>query len=287
MSHAESKSAEENAFPIYSFFGHRSDFSLYEVRTCVLQLGFPLFLGLAVGILVLFDAHGYVTDIGFWPATFVWSSFVVVVAAFYLLTLSALLLLKPYFPKLFIYLPFIGIFAMTVTTFATTYQVVYFVGSGDTYAQSLAILPFNFVLGVFFETIFFVFVKPVLARTIVEPKIKYKSTPREIEVSGHSFQVEKIRYLRAQDHYVDAHLDGEKTMIRARLRDFISQLDPDEGVMPHRSYWVSWREILQLELSSNQPVVTLIGGERIPIAKSRVADVEHEAGARNIPTVRR
>jgi len=283
MNHAEATVSNEISFPIFSVFGHKSELSIHVIRSCVLQVGFPLFLGLVVGIMVLFDGQGYVTKIGIWPAIVVWSTFVVLVAALYWTLLLGLLLLTPRVSKMVVYLPLVGFVAMAITTFAITHLVTFFTESGDFWVEARSNFPFNFSVGLIFETLFFVFVKPVLARNYRKEESESDGYKGAIRISGQNFQIEKIRYLQAQDHYVKVYLEDGNTLIRARLRDFTSQLAGNDGVKPHRSYWISWRAIHRIEFCGSHSAITLVSGEEVPIAKSRISEIAALAKARNIP----
>lgn len=265
---------EEVSLPVYSALGQKSDLSFSLIRCCVLQLSFPLFLFLVVAVLVLFNAHDYTDKLGAGLVTFIWSVSVFALAACYIGILSLFIKLKPFFPRLFVILPIVGFVAMSVNTYLTVFHASLYLPVPITIAEVMERLPFNLAMGLIFETLFFTYVKPVLEGNAALKMRLPKDTKRMIRVSGEEFLVSDIVLLRSQDHYVEVVTDSEIFTIRARIKDMVEQLWEDEGVMPHRSYWVAWRKISSIEMSTEFAALTMVDGTVVPVAKGRKAEVE-------------
>jgi len=279
MSNRVSVIIDEEVVPVYSALGQRSELSVSLMRCCILQANFPLFLALVVAVLVLFDAHGYTERLGVGLTVLVWSISVSTLVALYVGQIFVLIKMKPRFPRLFIFLPLVGFVAMTVNTYLTTMHVSVYLPGRMSVRDVALHLPFNLAMGLIFETLFFLFVKPVLMRNAKARSRPPISARRVIQVSGVDILAADIVLLRAQDHYVEVVTNSGKTLVRARIRDFTEQLTEDEGITPHRSYWVAWQNIISADLSLNYAAITMSDGSIVPVAKGRIKDFE--SGAKN------
>lgn len=76
-----------------------------------------------------------------------------------------------------------------------------------------------------------------------------------------------ILALEAQDHYVRVHSSQGQVLIRMRLADAISLMS-EEGVRPHRSWWVARSAIASLQRHEGRPLLILEGGQRVPVSRS-------------------
>lgn len=256
------------------------------IRATVLQAPFLIFLLLVVAVMVLSNIHGYTKEIGFSEAILIWTGSVAGIAGLELGGLLLSLLLKPYFSRLFVVLPVLGAVVVTLNSYITVFHVSLYKEGLDVISSANSHLFFNIVLALVFETIFFVFVQPSLeAFAELNMNRPPQSDQRNISVSGIEIQVFDINYLHVQDHYVDVVLDSGKQMIRARMRDFVLQLNENDGVMPHRSYWVAWHKIEKVEISQNYAALTLACGQVIPIAHSRKKQMETHAKSKQLALV--
>ena len=48
----------------------------------------------------------------------------------------------------------------------------------------------------------------------------------------------RLRYLKAEDHYVRVVTSNGENMLRMRFRDAIARAGVENGVRVHRSYWI-------------------------------------------------
>ncbi len=96
---------------------------------------------------------------------------------------------------------------------------------------------------------------------------------RTLSVGRQKFPVNMLIYLKSIEHYVElvTH-DGVET-IRVALRDLTDQLDDEDGVQPHRSYWVARDAIVGLVKTGGNAFLLLRDGSEIPVARHRRQDV--------------
>lgn len=76
----------------------------------------------------------------------------------------------------------------------------------------------------------------------------------------------QILALEAEDHYVRIHTTAGQTLVRMRLTDAIQHVGED-GVQPHRSWWVARRAIASLNGTSKRAMLTLVSGQTVPISR--------------------
>ncbi len=265
---------QETTLPIYSALGHRFEVSNSIIRFSISHPRFLIFLGSVVAILILFDAHHYRQMLGIGQTALVWTVSVTLVVLFYLAAIYTLLGLKKYMQGLVVYMPLVGAASITASSFLTIKFAYFLAHDGVPDGIFLAHLPFNIVAVVIFEVLFFVFVAPMLRQNQFETFFKTSPSSRRITISGDEIHSSDIVYMQAQDHYVSVVLLDRHLLPRARLRDLARQLPASAGGLVHRSYWVSWQYITAYEKTAHNQTLTLSCGARIPVAKSRKADVE-------------
>lgn len=77
----------------------------------------------------------------------------------------------------------------------------------------------------------------------------------------------------AEDHYLRIHTDGGNTLVLMRLRDAVTELGPQAGWQPHRSFWIAAGTAAQPARDGQRWTLTLPGGLVIPVSRARVADL--------------
>lgn len=121
-----------------------------------------------------------------------------------------------------------------------------------------------------FGLIFFRYVRPHIAPTdpAQEPEEE-----RKILIGAHPVPLSRLRYIEAREHHVQVALEDESQTYRARLADIIAQTSPDDGIQPHRSWWVSANAARGLTREGPRHLLELHDGTFVPVARSRVDDV--------------
>lgn len=82
-----------------------------------------------------------------------------------------------------------------------------------------------------------------------------------------------ILALCAQDHYTTVITAAGREMVLIRLADAIAEAQPTQGVQIHRSHWVALAAVASVLRSANGGEVELTTGARLPIARTRIADL--------------
>ncbi|GGG75794.1 hypothetical protein GCM10011415_25530 [Salipiger pallidus] len=112
----------------------------------------------------------------------------------------------------------------------------------------------------------------------VMPQTKTHDEPgtqekRLIHVGGQSIALDDISLIEAQEHHVILHTSDGPLTYRARLSDILAQVGPDDGIQPHRSFWVARHVVQEVAREAGKPVLKLEGHAPLPVARGRLADV--------------
>jgi hypothetical protein len=97
-----------------------------------------------------------------------------------------------------------------------------------------------------------------------------QGTDSIIIISDKAFKARSITWVMAEEHYVSVHtLDGETHFMRFRMRDFLAQVTEDMGFYIHRSHWVAWAAIRQVEVEKNSMTVVLDKDISLQVARGK------------------
>lgn len=96
---------------------------------------------------------------------------------------------------------------------------------------------------------------------------------RHVVIGAEPVELSRLRHIEARAHHVYVTLDGENLTQRARLSDIVAQTGPEDGLQPHRSWWVAAHAAKSLTRDGARHVLHLDDGTQIPVARSRVNDV--------------
>jgi DNA-binding LytR/AlgR family response regulator len=113
-----------------------------------------------------------------------------------------------------------------------------------------------------------------MTQSAPEPEKTEEAPGRSVLVAGEQLSVGRLRYIEARQHLVDIRLDGRSVTHRARLSDIIAQTDLNDGMQPHRSWWVSANSEPRLIRDGARYMLKLADDTTIPVARGRVAEVQ-------------
>lgn len=109
-----------------------------------------------------------------------------------------------------------------------------------------------------------------LAESVVPSGATVISLPGEAAIT-----LDGVWLVRALEHYVEIHLEpNDQRVVRARLSDFIEQVEQHHGIQTHRSWWVSLRAAKQLITENGKRFLELHDGQKIPVSRGRLPDVQ-------------
>ena len=262
--------------PIYDAIGRKFHLTTREMRYSAPNPWMFVWDFLAVAILVLSNVHGYREALSVPLAAVLWFTMILTITAFYLLILFICIKISKRFSWFVIYFPVVGFVSMAITTFLNNFNYSLLSGEAYTFELASSHLLFNLLLGFLFETLFMLYVYPVILAGLDSENDdeEKQSVANTIVIAGKTFLVNEIGSISSQDHYLEVKTDTSSELLRGRLADVVGQLSEEYGVTPHRSHWVSRQVIEGLGGKSGAKTLVLKDGTNIPIARARVADVK-------------
>ena len=101
------------------------------------------------------------------------------------------------------------------------------------------------------------------------------TAPSDVLLIGdHHVRLSQVTFMTAQEHHIDITTTSQRITVRARLRDALAQTDAQDGIQPHRSWWVSKQARPVMRRYKGKPFLQLSDGTTAPIARGRLRDVE-------------
>ncbi|MHA7874051.1 LytTR family DNA-binding domain-containing protein [Roseivivax sp.] len=154
----------------------------------------------------------------------------------------------------------------------------------------------------FFDSVFFLFAYPAIARRGGLPPLEAPRAParrapapatpeaeaappapaaptedpegRALVVGSTRVPIERVLLIEARQHHVQVTLEDRVLTQRARLADVVAQTRPEDGFQPHRSFWVPHRAAGALIHDGKRHVVRLTNDKEVPVARTRLPEVE-------------
>lgn len=74
--------------------------------------------------------------------------------------------------------------------------------------------------------------------------------------------------LAMNDHYIEAHTDTGIHMLYMRFGDAVAELNPTKGAKVHRSHWVRFSEIIDVERDGQKISLVMSDGVSVPVSRS-------------------
>ncbi len=84
----------------------------------------------------------------------------------------------------------------------------------------------------------------------------------------------RLKFLKSELHYLQVVTENGSALILYNLGDAVAQLSQGLGMSVHRSYWVAFDAIEKLKRRGRQGELCLDNGERVPVSRNRLAEVE-------------
>ena len=96
---------------------------------------------------------------------------------------------------------------------------------------------------------------------------------RRVIIGTQPVPLSRLHHIEAREHHVLITMDGESITQRARLGDIVAQTGPDDGLQPHRSWWVSAAAARDLTKEGQRHLLQLDDGTCVPVARTRLDQV--------------
>lgn len=98
---------------------------------------------------------------------------------------------------------------------------------------------------------------------------------RKIHVGARRISLGEVSVIEAREHHVHVHLRHGTLSQRARLSDIVAQTRDEDGIQPHRSWWVPRHSVRELGRDGGKPVLRLADDSVVPVARGRLETVRH------------
>jgi DNA-binding LytR/AlgR family response regulator len=85
--------------------------------------------------------------------------------------------------------------------------------------------------------------------------------------------------LEAQDHYVRVHTSAGQALIRMRFSDAVAAIGHQEGLRPHRSWWVAYQGIVAFKRPRGRPILELVDGTAVPVSRNAARELGPSFGS--------
>lgn len=122
----------------------------------------------------------------------------------------------------------------------------------------------NILVAHVFETVALLWLVPAQrART------SRSNVARAIALAGRTMALAKITRVKAAEHYLEVYTCDGVEIMRERMATFLEQVRPEDGIQTHRSHWVARQTAGCLAGSK----LTLVDGEKVPVARGRLDNV--------------
>lgn len=83
----------------------------------------------------------------------------------------------------------------------------------------------------------------------------------------------EIWAVEAEDHYLRVHTSAGQDLILLRMADAIAELEGQEGMQVHRSWWVARAAIADARRSDGRATLTLKDGSEAPVSRTYAAEL--------------
>ncbi|WP_069299739.1 LytTR family DNA-binding domain-containing protein [Neptunicoccus sediminis] len=114
----------------------------------------------------------------------------------------------------------------------------------------------------------------VLPETEPEPEAKPEGCPflHRLGPNGGSYLIR----LAMNDHYIEAHTDTGIHMLYMRFGDAVAMLNSENGAKVHRSHWVRFSEIIDVERNGQKVALVMSDGATVPVSRSHKAFLQEK-----------
>jgi hypothetical protein len=80
--------------------------------------------------------------------------------------------------------------------------------------------------------------------------------------------------MAVRDHYVDVVTENGQASLLMRFSDAMAEAEGIEGAQVHRSHWVAWSAVRQVEKAAGKVFLVLSNDSRIPVSRNHRAKLE-------------
>ena len=132
----------------------------------------------------------------------------------------------------------------------------------------------------FIETSLVVSVAMSLLSVAVNPVVQKGRPPGPAEAATRFLERLPVRLrsaeiwaVEAEDHYLRVHTSAGQELILLRMADAVAELEGQEGMQVHRSWWVARAAIADARRGDGRATLTLKDGSEAPVSRTYAAEL--------------
>lgn len=251
----------------WDLLGERLSFSLRMHLRVLTHSRTLLFVFLCMMAFIASDPSGARSYVPVWLAFVFWP----ILFAFYLTITTSMVFLiaavSRLIPNLRVPIPILGFLALIPTV--TLCETGLSIASNGTMEPDFAgkfLSFFSMIQGL--ETVYYRFIMPSIRKEIEGEEIN-----RHLVVGGEKVDLSKLLHIEAREHHVYMTFEDAKSQARARLSDIVAQTQDQDGMQPHRSWWIARDPAIRVERKNGRLVLRLRDDTEVPVARTRVDEV--------------
>lgn len=104
-----------------------------------------------------------------------------------------------------------------------------------------------------------------------------------LTIGDREFSIRDLLYVRANEHRVCIYTKSGSFVERTRMKDLVNVLNTEDGIQPHRSYWVPRYSISEARRKEEKLVLIMQDGTEISVARTRREPVQKWLFDKSIP----
>lgn len=126
------------------------------------------------------------------------------------------------------------------------------------------VLAANIVIGFSLESIGLYWLLP----QYLSKKSEFAADKKIVQVSGEEIPISIIRLVKSDARYLIITTEYGETRYLCRLKDFLAQVSEQDGISPHRSYWIAKDNVIGI----NGARIRTKTGHNVPVARGKISE---------------
>lgn len=255
----------------WDLLGGRVDFRLETHLRAIRHRNVVLFNFLCLVAVVAADPTHTSSVMPIWAAVLVWALFFVAYDVITLVCFGLAAVATRAMPRLRIPLPLITCVVLLPLVVIFDQGLIW---ATDTGLPGTAVAHLTAFLLIFqcLETIFWRFIFPDVKK---DCDVTPNKPRRHLVVGGEKVDMSRLLHIEAREHHVHLTFDDAKSRARARISDIVAQTKDEDGLQPHRSWWIARDSAIKAERKNGRLILKLRDNTEVPVARTRVEDVMH------------
>ncbi len=259
---------------VFAVNGMPYQFTAREWLDVLLSKRFLLAIVVVVCALVLVKPEEFESDFPFWFRTVLWGGVICLYAVLTYIVGNAIIglfnvLRIRVFPTIIMHA-----LVLPILTYLGYFLASIYAGNPEI-MDALSI--FDILRNLFFVLMFEAYVASFIGPQVVgkhsgegtENIGRAKGDPNKVAIGGSLYDPRTLLFVQSAGHYLEIHFSDRSEFVRMSMANLTRQIRKEDGIQPHRSYWVSKSAVSGFERKNGRGFVLLTDGTEIPISRGR------------------